>query len=342
MPDTHQKMTKNKKNLIIVRAGNDSLHNFWLDIPYEERSWDLVISFFDKKAFKKQKKLPGVEKLYFEGGKWSGIYDAATRTKELNYNYIWCPDDDIFSSGKTISHLFECMQRWNLQVAQPSLTPASFYSHIITMACPAFELRWTNFVEVMMPCFSKQLLLDLLPIFQNRHTGYGLDYLWSLNGLCPPKSTAVIDSVQMTHTRAVGKVLADVVKNLGQDQKTMLQLLLSEFGIENRSPQVVLGAINKGEIIENMDILYLHMESSYRDHALNFQDPRHGLNKVQRLCKQPKKKYKAWSSVQIPRLEFNHLVKVERAGIVDAEKSTNRSELNTSAIKKFLTKLKGS
>jgi hypothetical protein len=41
-----------KRNLVVVRAGDSSLHAGMLDIPYEERSYDVLLSFFSERASK--------------------------------------------------------------------------------------------------------------------------------------------------------------------------------------------------------------------------------------------------------------------------------------------------
>ena len=49
-----------KRNLVIVRAGANSLHQGWLSKPYEGRSVDLVISYFSENAFEAHVEMDGV------------------------------------------------------------------------------------------------------------------------------------------------------------------------------------------------------------------------------------------------------------------------------------------
>ena len=261
-------------NLVIVRAGKESLHGGWLELPAGKRGWDLIVSYYHPDACAAHPEREGVTKHYYPGGKWSGIYDAVTRLGVLErYEYIWCPDDDILIAGGEINRLFETAGKWKLALCQPALLPAGFYFHFLVTRCPAFELRFTNFVEVMAPCFSRARLGMLLPLFKDRHTGVGLDYIWAAPGLTAPNSAAILDAVSMTHTRPVGSALGKAAGKLGQPQGRMRRRLLRDFGFERPPPQVVLAAVAAGQCLTDADAIYRLMYSSYAEQAVNYQDP---------------------------------------------------------------------
>ncbi|MEP4441969.1 MAG: hypothetical protein ABJ059_00755, partial [Hyphomicrobiales bacterium] len=265
-------MTAN--NLVIVRAGKNSLHNHWLDQAPETRSWDLIVSYFDKEAFDSHQEQPGVKKLYYEGGKWSGIYDAIERTNSLrSYEYFWCPDDDIYSKGENINEMFITAKKWNLELCQPALTNASFFFHFIVTQCHAFDLRFTNFVEVMLPCISCNYMIDIMPIIKSRHTGVGLDLIWGTPTLNPKNAVAVLDKTPMAHTRPVGAVLKGVVNSMGQPQRKMRNQLLEDFGFHRRPDQVALAGVVQGELIDDPEAVYKLMIDSYEETAIHYQNP---------------------------------------------------------------------
>jgi len=88
-------------------------------------------------------------------------------------------------------------------LAQPALTPDSHISHVLTLRNRSFVLRFSNFVEIMAPCFSIHFLQQAWPSFGDIQSGWGLDSLWPR--LLPDwKSIAIVDSVAVRHTRPVG------------------------------------------------------------------------------------------------------------------------------------------
>jgi hypothetical protein len=81
------------------------------------------------------------------------------------------------------------------------LTLDSIAGHIVTLTNRSFKLRFTNFVEIMAPCFSRNFLKRCAPSFGANLSGWGLDYLWPTWAESPSK-VAIIDSVAVRHTRA--------------------------------------------------------------------------------------------------------------------------------------------
>lgn len=192
-----------KHNLIVVRAGNSSLHLSWM-LPEEKRNWDIVVSYFgdDPEQFRGK----DVERVDSKGPKWPSLY--ALLTNEMfpwrSYDFVWFPDDDLAFSGPMINKFFDICREFKLDLAQPSLSWESYVSHLITVHNPNFRIRFTNFVEIMAPCFSRKLLDRSVKSFLINQSGWGLDFIWprwaaEMNGVC-----AIIDDVQMTHTRPLG------------------------------------------------------------------------------------------------------------------------------------------
>jgi hypothetical protein len=90
-----------RRNLIIVRGGDNSLHRRWgADDPGCE--FDLIVSYYgsDPLAFRR----PYENRVDYKGGKWDGIHALFSRLLELldRYQYIWIPDDDL-EADRTIA-----------------------------------------------------------------------------------------------------------------------------------------------------------------------------------------------------------------------------------------------
>jgi len=197
------------RNLVLVRCGSASLHGAWLDGDWESRSFDMVCSYYDEAAFRAHKARPGLEAILVKGGKWDGI--AATlagRPDLLAYDHYWFPDDDIAATLDDINRIFDLTQFFGLGVSQPALTRDSYFSHVHVLRCDGFLLRFTNHVEVMAPCLTRETLLTCLPLMDRSKSGFGLDWIWTMLRVDTSRAAAVLDAVAVRHTRPVGSQLA--------------------------------------------------------------------------------------------------------------------------------------
>ncbi|ARO15312.1 hypothetical protein BVG79_01970 [Ketogulonicigenium robustum] len=205
-----------RKNLVVVRAGSNSLHHRWLDIPDDARSYDVVVSFFDTAAFAAFQPRDGVRAVLIKGGKWDGLFKTFADIDIDAYDYFWLPDDDIDASATTVNEIFRLCRQSGLAVAQPALTHDSYFSHFIFMQCPGFRLRYTNYVEIMVPCLNRNILRQALPLFEGTMSGFGLDYTWCRWADSGPFNVAILDTVAVHHTRPVGKVLQSAMTDAGK------------------------------------------------------------------------------------------------------------------------------
>lgn len=191
-----------KRYLVIVRAGDRSLHPNWLAGP-GERTWDLVVSYFGDHPdrFRSAQETRVDDK----GSKWQGLHALLSRDDFWRrYDYVWLPDDDLATDTATVNALFRQSAELDLAICQPALSWKSHFSHPVTIRHPSFSVRWTNFVEVMAPCFERRFLDECLPSFGETMSGWGLDWLWPHRLPPAARRCAVIDAVQVTHTRAIG------------------------------------------------------------------------------------------------------------------------------------------
>ena len=165
------------RHLVIVRAGDNSLHTDWLGAE-GERNWDIIVNYYgdnpDLYYDREQRRIDS------KGPKWPALYRliADYRADILAYDYIWFPDDDLVTNATDINRLFTDMAEFNLQLAQPSLTHDSIVGHPITLTNKSFRLRYVTFVEIMAPCFSRAFMEHCWHTFNENVSGYGLDFLW--------------------------------------------------------------------------------------------------------------------------------------------------------------------
>jgi len=217
-----------RRFLVLVRAGEKSLHRQWL-AGAAERNWDLLVSWYGDGEY-----VPVADERVIrrKGGKWDIIGAHFSEQPELlaAYTHFWLPDDDIAADAGAINALFDRMEAEGLTVGQPGLSADSYFSPIHTVAAPSFQLRYTRLVEVMVPCLTRELVERMLPYFVETGSGFGLDAVWARLEQDNWQKAAIIDAVTVRHTRPVGKFLAGRLRDRGIEPKVEGWKMRSRFG----------------------------------------------------------------------------------------------------------------
>jgi len=124
-----------------------------------------------------------------------------------HYDRIMLADDDLYPVRCTVAQTFalfdELVRDAHVRVAQPALTGDSFYSHPVTLDDGRYRWRRTNFVEMMIPLFTREALVDYLPAFGETPCDGGLDALWSALEMDTGRPLAILDATPWRHTRPV-------------------------------------------------------------------------------------------------------------------------------------------
>jgi hypothetical protein len=256
-----------RRNLVILRAGDASLHEQWLDGD-AERNWDLIINYFgdDPARYRND----DVRRIDSKGPKWPALHDLIQKLGEdvFCYDRVWLPDDDLRATKDDINLFFDIVEKHALTLAQPALTRDSHLGHFVTLHNRSFHLRFTNFVECMAPCFSRDFLKQMLPTFNANISGYGLDYIRATK-ISDWTRVAIIDAVTVCHTRPVGGPNYVHVASAGKTVHQEMREVLTKYGITAVDPPFVRGGIDKSdrrfsiydttarELIDNIVIGYL-------------------------------------------------------------------------------------
>lgn len=224
------KMPK-RKNLVVVRAGDCSLHPVWLS-GGATRNFDIFISYFGstKDKYRSQAeyyesavglKFPALARLLTEHGDLFSSYDA-----------FWFPDDDLLTDPETISGMFDLFHAYALWLAQPALGPGSHVSYPATAQRPNSRLRFSGFVEIMCPLFSRTSLEMLGSTFSSSSSGWGLDFLWPHLLKNPQTGIAILDETPVVHTRPLGiGSFYDQCKKQNVDPEAELNRILKAHGL---------------------------------------------------------------------------------------------------------------
>ncbi|MEM6438918.1 MAG: DUF707 domain-containing protein [Pseudomonadota bacterium] len=202
--------------LVLIRLGADHRVSGWAKTPRAERDWDLVLSPYqdvpDLAEFEPDEVLPEA------GGKWDAIHRLLTRRTDLleRAPRVWLPDDDLEADAAIVARFLDVVEAHDLALAQPALTPDSAFSHAITVRNRFARLRPTNFVELMAPILSTELLRVCLPEMEGRPAAKGLDFVWA-GHVRGAGRVAIVDAAAVAHRRPIGRHLAGRARAKGHD-----------------------------------------------------------------------------------------------------------------------------
>tara|TARA_B100000212_G_C27216960_1_gene465545 strand:- start:10 stop:780 length:771 start_codon:yes stop_codon:yes gene_type:complete len=198
------------KNLIIICAGDNSLHKEknWFS---KSRNYVLCVNYFGDKNNKKNIYQKNCD-VYIEskGPKWVIIRHILMKTKFWkNFNFVSFPDDDLDISVTKWNKLFQIGYKYNLNLYQPALVDngPEYVVHGILKENKNCKLRFTDFVEIMIPIFSKKTLQKCYRILTDSmiKSGWGVDYIIGRK-ILKSKGIAVIDDIPIVHTKPLGHV----------------------------------------------------------------------------------------------------------------------------------------
>jgi hypothetical protein len=229
-------MTRRRRALVVLRAGDTSLHPAWLNGPsHETRNWDLHLSYFGDHANPFADRPSDVTLSYEKGPKSLGTVACMRKLAERIKSYDWVcfPDDDLAADLVTLNRFFAVVEEYNLDLAQPALGAGSYVWHDITRQRPHMKLRFTTFVEIMAACFSQHALELCAPYLDATLSSYGPDLLFPRLLGYPKDRIAIVDETPVIHTRLVGPNRA-VARRLGGDAHQELSLFLDRHRLSPR------------------------------------------------------------------------------------------------------------
>jgi hypothetical protein len=189
-------MTTSHRNLIISPIGDDSAHRSWVSGP-GERTFDLLLIYYgDREDFGR------AEATWYErrkGFKWELLHWALHQHRDVvdRYANIWLPDCDIKADTLSINRMFELFEHYGLQMAQPAIASGEV-SYQSLRQQPGVVLRYTPFVEVMCPLFTRGALARVEHTFSESRSGWGLDWVWPR--FFESHQVAILDAVGIEHT----------------------------------------------------------------------------------------------------------------------------------------------
>ena len=134
------------KNLVITISGDSSTHSQFLTT---DRNFDLFVVYYGDKNNAYESDGDYYERL--KGTKFN-IVSKLDKDIIRRYEYVFVPDDDLVINSDKVSELFDLASEYKFDLCQPSII--GYYSLGITISRPESLFRYTNYVEIMCPCFS--------------------------------------------------------------------------------------------------------------------------------------------------------------------------------------------
>lgn len=214
-----------RENLVVVCAGDQSLHQrshcHW---AHASRTYDIATLYYGKETAKQKEYQTDSEYFHKDvNPKWTLIRNfLASCTHLHHYAFVAFPDDDLHITPTDWNRLFEIGRQHHLDLFQPSLVNngPQYIKHTHLVSQPQNVLRFSNFVEIMVPVFSRRALNKAKGVLRDAHikSGWGVDYVLPKAVLphyqynYPPShhvnhntyQVAVVDSVSITHTKPLG------------------------------------------------------------------------------------------------------------------------------------------
>lgn len=243
-----------ERDCVIAAIGKDSLHQNWIK---GYKNFDLHLIIYDDSYDKYKNDTEYICSM--KGYKLKLVYKYMNRHPEYleKYEHFFIPDDDILMDSQNINNLFMLMRGYNLQIAQPGLSD-SYYTYPHTLRNKLSVLHYTSFVEMMLPCFSKNALRKVLHTFNANESGWGTEWHWPILIDSNQKDMAVIDCLKAIHTRPVQSYRPQNVKE-GNDyvKQHRLNTSISIYEYVPRSKQELK---NNGYVITDLQTYHTYLK----------------------------------------------------------------------------------
>ncbi len=133
--------------------------------------------------------------------KWRSVEAVLDRVDLADYDWAMFPDDDLEYGDDFLPRFLGLLREHDVALAQPALTPDSFHTYDLCVRQEGVRLRYTNFVEVMAPCFRIDCLRALRSTLASAISpmGYGFDLHWPHACAAAGFKMAIVDATPIAH-----------------------------------------------------------------------------------------------------------------------------------------------
>jgi len=215
------------RNLVLSPIGDESVHQCWLS-GGETPAFDLCLVYYGSRpSFGRDDATYYLQRVGFK----YELFDHVAREHApilRSYANIWCPDHDIRVDAAGINRMFALFEKYRLQMAQPAIANGDI-TYQTMRPQPGVILRYTPFVEVMCPLFTREAFWRVLPTFLESRSSWGLDIIWPR--FFGPQEMAILDQTPVEHCGELFRGdLYQKLAALGVSPRDELLAIAAKFG----------------------------------------------------------------------------------------------------------------
>jgi hypothetical protein len=188
-----------RRNLVICPVGDASYHPAWLNGA--PRNFDLLLIYYGDTDGRFRQ---DADYYLQSGGTRSKLeriaegYEAWS-AQLAQYSSICLPDNDIYTTARSLNRLFDEFERFELDWGHPSIAWPCFSGVPLQWHNPLTRIRFVNGTEMLCPVFKRDLFLRLLPTFGTNRSAWGIDLLWAQMLQHSGARIAILDAVVFYH-----------------------------------------------------------------------------------------------------------------------------------------------
>lgn len=221
-----------RRNLIIVRAGDESLHPNWCDDD-GARDFDLYVSYYGDTPGRFRE---GADRYHERKGTRWPVHDWIWRYERAlleSYERVAFICDDVDARTRDWNLLFQLCDWYNLDCAHPTIS--GYVTQKITTPVNGCLLRYTDWVFTMCPVLNQRALARVGDTFGESVSGWSITRLWTALLPYPEFLTAFVDRVRVRHTQPTRSgSMRPVLDALGIDPQREALDMFAKFGVENQ------------------------------------------------------------------------------------------------------------
>jgi hypothetical protein len=250
--ETFEQNNTNKLLLFTSAGDNTQFYDNWCS---DNRNYDIWLVYYGDNEDNYNKYSKYVNRIWKrKGTKFQNLYYIYNQNYNelMKYNRFYISDDDIIINTDNINKLFNISIEYDLWICQSSYTPESKISHDITARSENNILRYSNFIEVGVPIFSKDALKKFMKYYDPKLVEWGVDFLfiWA-NGKDIDNKYAIIDSISCTNPHDNQKNYKKrEIDNIAEhkDAPSIWNKYASEIGCPSYWELIIHSSIDKNDL----------------------------------------------------------------------------------------------
>lgn len=141
----------------------------------------------------------------FESEFWGESFFKLCGLIDESYEVVCFMNSDLFVGVSSLNEFFDTNDLFGLDFSQPSLGANSYFSHPHTVNIPGACAVQVPFIEIMMPCLSREVINEINRLGLYTISGWGLDVdlFPFIQRKLKLKAPAVVHTCQVIHSKSV-------------------------------------------------------------------------------------------------------------------------------------------